>query len=208
MWTVRSGPDDMLQVLVVGEDPLARGGLAALVRGAEGLDVAAAVSPGDAAMRAVRDLLPDLAVWDPVDEPFQPRQAHEPPSIVLVSDAASAREALANGAQGVLSRDVDPARLAAALHAIDQGFTVIDEVWAEGLRPQALLNEPIEHLTPREYDVLELLAEGLSNRELAGVLGFSEHTAKFHVQALLTKLGASTRTEAVVRAMRLGVLPL
>ena len=56
--------------------------------------------------------------------------------------------------------------------------------------------------------MLELLAEGLSNRELAAVLGFSEHTAKFHVQALLTKLGASTRTEAVVRAMRLGVLPL
>ncbi len=205
---MRSGPEDPLQVLVVGEDPLARGGLAALVRGAEGLDVAGAVGPGDAALQAVRDLLPDLAVWDPVDEPFQPRQAHEPPSIVLVSDAAAARAALANGAQGVLSRDVDPGRLAAALHAIDQGFTVIDDRWVDALRPQPLLDEPVERLTPREHDVLELLAEGLSNRELAGVLGFSEHTAKFHVQALLTKLGAATRTEVVVRAMRLGILPL
>ena len=83
-----------------------------------------------------------------------------------------------------------------------------DDAWADAVRPQALLDEPVEHLTPREHDVLELLAEGLSNRELAAVLGFSEHTAKFHVQALLTKLGASTRTEAVVRALRLGVLPL
>ncbi len=198
----------MLQVLVVGEDPSARGGLAALVRGAEGLDVAAAVGPGEAALRAVRELLPDLAVWDPVDAPFKPRQADEPPSVVLVSDAAAARSALANGARGVLSRDVEPARLVAALHAIDQGFTVIDDAWIESVRPQPLLDEPVERLTPREYDVLELLTEGLSNRELAGVLGFSEHTAKFHVQALLTKLGASTRTEAVVRALRLGVLPL
>ncbi len=205
---MRSASDDILQVLVVGEDPLARGGLAALVRGADGLDVAASVSPGDAALQAVRELLPDLAVWDPVDEPFTPRQADDPPSIVLVADAKAARDALARGAQGVLSRDVDPARLAAALHAIDQGFTVIDEAWAEQLRPQALLDEPVDKLTPREHDVLELLAEGLSNRELASVLGFSEHTAKFHVQALLNKLGAATRTEAVVRALRLGILPL
>jgi DNA-binding NarL/FixJ family response regulator len=193
---------------VIGEDPLARGGLAALLRGVEGLDVAAAVSPGEAALKAVRELLPDLAVWDPLDEPFEGFDTPQTPTVVLVTDAAGAREALAAGARGVLARDGQPKRLAAALHAIDQGFLVIDRAWADALRPQPVLNEPIEALTPREYDVLELLTEGLSNRDLAKVLGFSEHTAKFHVQALLNKLGASTRTELVVRALRLGLLPL
>lgn len=205
---MRSGPDDPLQVLVVGEDPLARGGLAALLGGVEGLSVAGAVSPGEAALQAVGDLLPDLAVWDPVDDAFPALGADEPPSIVLVTSAAGAREALASGARGVLSRDGDPERLAAALIAIGHGFTVIDDRWAAVVRPKPLLDEPIEALTPREHDVLGLLAEGLSNRDLASILGFSDHTAKFHVQALLTKLGASTRTEAVVRALRLGLLEL
>ena len=63
-------------------------------------------------------------------------------------------------------------------------------------------------LTPREHQVLELLAEGLSNKEIASQLGVSPHTAKFHVTALLDKFGAETRTEAVVLAARAGLLAL
>lgn len=66
----------------------------------------------------------------------------------------------------------------------------------------------VEALTPREREVLELLAEGLSNKDIGRALGISEHTAKFHVNALLGKLDAQTRTEAVVRALRLGLLHL
>jgi two-component system, NarL family, nitrate/nitrite response regulator NarL len=67
---------------------------------------------------------------------------------------------------------------------------------------------PVEALTPREVDVLRLLGEGLPNKAIARRLGISEHTVKFHVNAILGKLGASSRTEAVVRATRLGLILL
>ena len=66
----------------------------------------------------------------------------------------------------------------------------------------------VEDLTPRELEVLQLLAEGLSNKEIARRLGTSEHTVKFHVNAILGKLGAHSRTEAVTRAARLGLIIL
>jgi DNA-binding CsgD family transcriptional regulator len=67
---------------------------------------------------------------------------------------------------------------------------------------------PIEALTLREHDVLELVADGLPNREIAQALDISEHTVKFHLAAIFGKLGASTRTEAVHRGLRLGLIEL
>jgi ATP/maltotriose-dependent transcriptional regulator MalT len=67
---------------------------------------------------------------------------------------------------------------------------------------------PLESLTAREYDVLALLADGLSNRDIAGRLAISEHTVKFHLASIFGKLGASTRTEAVQRGLRLGVIDI
>lgn len=69
-------------------------------------------------------------------------------------------------------------------------------------------DRPREALTPREQDVLALLAEGAGNREIAERLGVSEHTVKFHLSAIFGKLGAATRTEAVRRALRWGWVPL
>lgn len=67
---------------------------------------------------------------------------------------------------------------------------------------------PVESLTAREREVLVLLADGLGNRDLAHALGISEHTVKFHLGAIFGKLGATTRTEAVRRALRLGLVEL
>jgi len=67
---------------------------------------------------------------------------------------------------------------------------------------------PVEELTPRERHVLQLLAEGLPNKAIADRLGISEHTVKFHVSAIMSKLGAQSRTEAVTRAARLGLIIL
>ena len=67
---------------------------------------------------------------------------------------------------------------------------------------------PVEALTPREHEVLVLLAGGVGNRELANALGISEHTVKFHLSAIFGKLGASTRTDAVRRALRAGLIDL
>ena len=82
---------------------------------------------------------------------------------------------------------------------------------SNGLRrgiPAREYDEPVEHLTTREHDVLALVADGLSNRDIAGALAISEHTVKFHLASVFGKLGVSTRTEAVQRGLRLGVIEI
>jgi two-component system nitrate/nitrite response regulator NarL len=126
-------------------------------------------------------------------------------SVVLVADAEEARRALDSGASAVLYSGASAEHLVAAARAVDAGLRVVDaRVAALG----APAGEAAPALTPREREVLELLAEGLSNRDIATALSVSPHTAKFHIAALLDKLGAASRTEAVVRAARLGVLAL
>jgi DNA-binding NarL/FixJ family response regulator len=110
----------------------------------------------------------------------------------------------------LLFRDVAPAPLLAALRAVARGLTVFDPALA-ALRATPRASAPTstpEGLTPREREVLTLLAEGLSNKAIADRLDISEHTAKFHVNAVLAKLGVQRRTEAVVRAARMGLVTL
>ena len=93
----------------------------------------------------------------------------------------------------------------AAVNALANGLNVQDAAQPPPSRTRAELTEP---LTPRELEVLELLAKGLANREIAQALGISSHTAKFHVAQILEKAGAATRTEAVRQALRLGLIGL
>ena len=83
-----------------------------------------------------------------------------------------------------------------------------DSASAQGLRRDKLYEPPIESLTAREHDVLALVADGLPNREIAHALVISEHTVKFHLASIFGKLGVSTRTEAVQRGVRLGVIEI
>jgi DNA-binding NarL/FixJ family response regulator len=115
--------------------------------------------------------------------------------------------ALAAGMAAVVRRDAAPAQIAAATVAVAQGLVA----YAPELLPQVARAAPVagsEVLTPRETEVLALLAEGLSNKQIAVRLDLSEHTAKFHVTAIISKLGAQSRTDAVVRGARLGLLML
>jgi len=109
-----------------------------------------------------------------------------------------------------LPRQVDGERLTAALNAIAAGLLVLDPGQRALLTPLPETDpvELLEPLTPREEDVLALLADGLTNRAIARQLAISENTVKFHVQSLLGKLDAQSRTDAVVRATRLGLLIL
>jgi len=199
----------LLRVLVVGEDPLARAGLAGLIAGQAGLTVAGQSSPAAPGPDAAEA---DVLLWDlgpGSGEPWRPPEwGAARPVVLLLEDPQHAAEALSAGARGVLPRDVEPARLAAALRAAALGLVVVDDVLAGFLaraRPRADLAEP---LTPRELEVLGLLAEGLSNKLIAARLGISEHTAKFHVNSILGKLGAQSRSEAIVHAARLGLVVL
>jgi DNA-binding NarL/FixJ family response regulator len=129
------------------------------------------------------------------------------PCVVLAEAEARAPELLSAGAAAVLRRDVDPPRLRAALLAVNAGLVVLDAALARTALPDASSEpDPAEELSSRERQVLTLLASGLSNRKIAERLSISEHTAKFHVVSILAKLGAATRTEAVVIAARRGLL--
>jgi DNA-binding NarL/FixJ family response regulator len=141
-----------------------------------------------------------LLLEHPSDE-----EEHDVKVILLVGDDSPRPvAAFGNGLRAVLPKGVDAYRLLAAIHAVAAGFLLTE---AEPRRPD---RSPVGHLmqplTPKEREVLRHIAAGMSNKEIARAMSISEHTAKFHVAAILGKLGASSRTEAVAVAIRNGLL--
>ena len=136
------------------------------------------------------------------------------PVLALVGAPERARFLVRAGAKGVIVRDAPAERLSAASVAVASGLCALDEASLQNLmnaQPAAappVIEPDTSTLTPREREVLELLAEGLSNKLVALRLDISEHTAKFHVNSILDKLEADTRTDAVVRAARRGLIAL
>lgn len=193
-----------IAVVVVGLDRLARVGLVGLLADEPLVEVA-----GDASDAGGVDALdPDVVVWDlgrgPVVDDLRIR-----PTVALVEDPALASAAVAAGAVAVLRRDGDGGRLAAAILAAHEGLLALDRPLAgQLLRDPPPPPDTGPQPTRREVEVLDLLAQGFSNAQIASRLGISPHTAKFHVRSILDKVGATTRTEAVVLAARLGWLVL
>src|SRR5258708_36266897 len=206
-----------LRVLVVSDDPLARTVLALLLADWTGIAVSGKAAADDDWPAPSEPGAPHLVLWDlglgpRTGLPF-PREAADPggpPILAIVADEDDARDALAAGARGVLPRNVDGGRLAAAVRAVAQGLLALDESFAAlPLRDNpAQPNELAEPLTPRELEVLQLLSQGLPNKRIAQRLGISDHTVKFHVNAVLGKLGVQSRSEAIVHAVRLGLVVL
>ena len=194
-----------VRALVVASDRLARSALVGVVQ--DVMRVLDAVAPRDDIGALAVRLGADVVVWDlNQDAPPDALGKVGLPVIALTEHVEIARRAVAMGAAAVLDRDGDAERLAAVVQAVMLDLTVIDARLREPSdAPTAAPDEP---LTAREGEVLGLLAEGLSDRGIAERLGVSAHTAKFHVQALRSKLGASSRTEAVVLAVRAGLLRL
>jgi DNA-binding NarL/FixJ family response regulator len=195
-----------VRVLVVGKDPLARGGLVALLAREPSVAVVGEAAPEDldalASSSGAEALIVDAAGGAPPLE-------GAPAAVALVGNEDQAAEALGAGARGVLLRRAEGAQIAAALVAAAQGLLVVDASLGPALaRPRASSAPPGEPLTPREQQVLALLSLGLSNKAIAARLAISEHTAKFHVNSILAKLGAGSRAEAVVRAARLGLIAI
>jgi DNA-binding NarL/FixJ family response regulator len=205
----------MVRVFLVAGDPLVRAGLAALLSPEPGMTVVGQGAPDDSLAARLATAAPDVVAWDlgpdaaDAVDLLPEDAATSGPLVALVADAAQARDALAAGARGVVYRDAPGARLAAALRAVAEGLYVSPEPPGEpGSRPDRAAADLVEPLTPREREVLDLVVQGLTNRRIGERLGISEHTAKFHVNAILGKLGVTTRTEAVAEAARRGLVVL
>ena len=204
-----------LRALVVAADPVVRRALAAALRARlEGCEVSVAPSMPDASPDvdvALWDLGPDaLGLIERLDTTTLPAM----PVVALIPSGEHARDALSWGARGALPRDADDEALAAAMRATMRGLVTLSPTFIEALlasedRDRERAPAPsTESLTTREREVLGHIAEGLSNKLIAHRLGISEHTVKFHVNAVMARLGAQSRTEAVVRAARRGLLVL
>ena len=204
-----------LHLLLIADDPLARAGLAALLADVPDCEIVGQMSTVSFTADLPLDLLtpPDAIIWDmgwdPVeavlDWPDMPA-----PVLALLSDGQQAAAVWQSGVHGILLRDMDTDKLMAAAQAIANGLVVVEPQLAATLLPLADNDDfaPDDPLTPRELEVLQRLAEGLTNKAIAQELGISEHTIKFHVNAIMGKLHAQSRTEAVVRATRLGLILL
>ncbi len=205
------------RVLICGPDLFARVGLATLLADQSGVTVVGQLAWDAEALAQFAVYQPDVILWDvgwAVTAHLEDLTAVTDAGyriVVLLPEAEAARTAKASGVQGMLLRASGGAALVAALRAVGNGLRVFDPDLLAALvttidtRAATYGGEP---LTPREQEVLQSMAQGLSNKLIARQLNISEHTVKFHVNAILGKLGAQSRTDAVVRATRAGLILL
>jgi DNA-binding NarL/FixJ family response regulator len=131
--------------------------------------------------------------------------------VVLIDRAepAWAIQAVRAGVKSIMPRDIDPEELIWAVQTAHSGLVLLDPATAQSIteirqRGGEMALEGVDDLTPREVEVLRMMADGSGNKQIAADLGISEHTVKFHISSILEKLGASGRTEAVTLGIRRG----
>jgi len=199
------------RVLVLSPSPVARAGLESLLRsGAGTIEVVGSAANWSEYSGEDPDVI--LADWENGDELSTEISDGAPEAaLVVIADdpgLSGVADALRSGVRAVLSRHSSASQIVAAIEAAAAGFVVLQPGDLDGLliNPQpASLAEP---LTPREVEVLGMLAEGQSNKSIAHRLGISEHTVKFHVTSIMGKLNAGSRTEAVTQGIRQGLIML
>lgn len=207
--------DESLALIVLADDPLARAGLAAMLASLPGITLVGQygsnfLDEGDPSLFEVPS---DLLVWDTGWDSFTNLREDNLeaglPVLALVADADTAKNVWRLGCRAILPRQIDELTLSTAMRAAAAGLVVVHPAFASLLVQENSSSEaPSAELTPRETAVLLLLAEGLTNKAIAHQLSISDHTVKFHVNAIMSKLDAQSRTDAVVRATRLGLIAL
>ena len=180
------------------------------------MDVVGEAADGDEAVELARRLEPRVVLMDLVlpqgNGVDAIRELHSalPRSRLLVLtsfvDDARVFAALQAGAAGYLLKDVQPEALAEAIRQVDRGLPALHPQVAARLVHHAVEPAGLADLTPREQDVLRLLADGFANKEIARKLGISEKTVKTHVSNILPKLGVADRTQAALAAVRRGLV--
>jgi NarL family two-component system response regulator LiaR len=202
-----------IRVLLVDDHPVVRQGLRALLSTQDGIEVVGEAGDGGAGVDAAGRLSPDVVLMDVVMPKMDGVEAlrricerHAQIRVVMLTSYADERramEAVDAGASGFLLKDASPRDVAAAIRAAHRGEAVLHpavaaKLLAERRRPPAAHAD----LTPRELEVLRLIARGLQNKQIAAELRLSEKTVKTHVSAILRKLGVADRTQAAMYAVR------
>ena len=207
-----------IRLVLVDDHPIVRDGLAAVLETQADFAVVGQAGDGAEGVAVVRALRPDVVLLD-LEMPgldgvqaLHAMQADPPGVRALVFTAFDTDEriiaAVQAGAQGYLLKGAPREELFRAIRVVAAGGSLLQPaVAAKLIRRLAAPPSTIEPLTEREGEVLGLLAQGLQNKEIAARLQISERTVKFHVSAILTKLGAGNRTEAVHMAGQHGLLP-
>lgn len=212
-----------LRVLLIDDHTLFRAGLEGLLA-SRGIEVVASVDSGQESLRLVDELQPDIVLLDMrmpgidglgVLKLLREHQTEIPIVMLTTStEESDLLESLRQGAQGYLLKDMEPDELVLALRDIVTGKTVVapdlapilaKAVQGGGSTEQDEIDSsPFSELTPRETEILGLLAEGQSNKAIARNLGISDGTVKLHVKAILRKLNVHSRVEAAVMAVEQG----
>ena len=212
----------MIRVFLIAASPLVRAALQNRLK-AQGVKIVGSATAIDLLGGEFSDAQPEVLLVDAAGESLESTidsladadLAAEIP-IVLLTDGtvlAASAHALQAGIRALLPSEISAGQLAAALRAAAAGLVVLHPTeGSAAFRAAAPASQPLadltEPLTRREREVLQMLAAGLANKEIAGRLNISDHTAKFHVAAILGKLGAATRTEAVALGIRRGLVLL
>jgi NarL family two-component system response regulator YdfI len=204
----------VIRVLLVAASAVRRAGLEALLKTAASVKLVGSLHNPHAVAQYAAQLHPDVLLLDLDDE--TPTRLSTSLAVVALIDEPSAdwvASALRSGVKAILPRDSSIDEILAAIQAAHAGLVLLDPDVTQQLAsripaPTAQPTTGFDDLTPREIEVLRMLAEGLGNREMATRLGISDHTVKFHISSILDKFGAATRTEAVTMGIRMGIILL
>lgn len=203
-----------IRVMIADDHPMMREGIAAVLLSQGGFDIVGMACNGEEAIAQFTRHRPDVCLLDlqmPVMDGLEAivaiRALHaDARIIVLTTFSGDARvvAALKSGAASYLLKDVRPAELAQTIRQVYQGASVIARVAQQEVDGHFAADS----LSPRELEVLELVADGNSNRVIGAILRISEPTVKSHMSTILVKLGASDRTHAVTLAVKRGFINL
>ncbi len=211
----------MIRVGIAASSAIVRAGLETLLRSGPAIEVLPEAvdlsSPAGQAAGMQADVVVVYLENHEEELPLPPPSASHSPAVILLADEPHptwASEALRSGVRAVLPRELTAAEMVAAVQAAAAGLVVLhpqdlDPLLSPAAPSNRDLGDPAtQSLTPREIEVLRMLAEGHGNKTIAWRLGISEHTVKFHVAAIMGKLHAGSRTEAVTLGVRRGLILL
>jgi DNA-binding NarL/FixJ family response regulator len=224
---------DAIDVMIVDDHPVFRRGLRNVLAAQDDLRVVEEAADGETAIEKAQSMHPDVVIMDINLPELNGLQATRElrdrcPEIKVImltayDDEEQIYHAIRAGASAYHAKDVRPERLIGVIRQVNEGHYVVDDMVLDedgigdwllrkfkrfGGEVFAGNEEFLSPLTPREMEILELVAQGMSNRKIAYTLGISHQTVKNHMTAILRKLGATGRTEAAVSALRRGWIPL